>query len=492
MTTVEDTLDRGRLRATPGRPARPGPSSDQPSAAPAAARARLPRPVFFYLLAILLPLFLDVGPVLLSTVRVVLLVLIVPMTLNLLKGAYGRLLWTDIFFFVHTAWIAFSLSQTEGWNTAISQTGSAGLEFIGGYLMGRAYIRDAATFRAMMRFLVTAVLVLFPFAVLEAQMSPPLMVTLLKKIPVFGTIGDANMDIRLGMERVQSVFPHPIHYGLFCSSIFSLVLIGLKGVISDFRRWLMVGIVGLSVFLSLSSGAILPIVMQSGLFVWSKMTGRIQNRWWLLIGLTVVAYVAVDLLSNRTPIRVFMSYATFSPHNAFYRGVIFDWGYDNIMGNAARGIPPAPLFGIGLGDWVRPDWMHSSSVDNFWLVIGLRYGVPGVLTLAIGYGLMVWRVSLAPLSDPALMLLRRAWVFTFVGLTFTLCTVHIWTAMYSYTFFLMGAGAWFLTAAQRGGSEAAPEGDAEMATEALPARRSGFARPAQASAYTRFAGRKNG
>ena len=35
-----------------------------------------------------------------------------------------------------------------------------------------------------------------------------------------------------------------------------------------------------------------------------------------------------------------------------------------------------PLLGIGLGEWERPAWMFSSTIDAFWLVIMIRTGVP--------------------------------------------------------------------------------------------------------------------
>jgi len=42
------------------------------------------------------------------------------------------------------------------------------------------------------------------------------------------------------------------------------------------------------------------------------------------------------------------------------------------------------------------------------------------------------------------MYIRRAWGFSFVGLTFTLCTVHIWANIYSFVFFMFAAGVWMI------------------------------------------------
>jgi hypothetical protein len=161
-------------------------------------------------------------------------------------------------------------------------------------------------------------------------------------------------------------------------------------------------------------------------------------RWLFLAALCVAAYISVDLISNRTPMHVFFSYATFSAHNAYWRGIIFEWGMVNIWLH--------PVFGIGFNDWLRPDFMRSGSMDNFWLVIAVRYGLTGFSLFACAYVSGFIRVLIVPLPLE-LHSLRRAWVICFTGLTFTLCTVHIWTSIFSFVFFLFGAGLWMLNPA---------------------------------------------
>ena len=135
-----------------------------------------------------------------------------------------------------------------------------------------------------------------------------------------------------------------------------------------------------------------------------------------------------------------LSYATFSSHTAYWRGLIFKWGMVNVWAN--------PVFGLGLNDWVRPGYMmFIDSMDNFWLLIAVQQGIPGFLLLAAGVFPALLRVGLRDFdSDRLLWQLRRAWMFTFAGLTFTLCTVHVWTTTYSFAFFMFGAGMWLLNA----------------------------------------------
>jgi hypothetical protein len=140
-----------------------------------------------------------------------------------------------------------------------------------------------------------------------------------------------------------------------------------------------------------------------------------------------------------------MSYATFSAHNAYWRSIIFEWGVKNLLGDAGLDIPAAPWFGLGMNDWVRPSYMHSGSMDNFWLVIAIRYGIPGLVLLLIGYVFAIVKVMRRNFDDNfGLLQVRRAWVFTFLGLSFTLSTVFVWTNIYSFVFFVFGAGIWLI------------------------------------------------
>ena len=133
-----------------------------------------------------------------------------------------------------------------------------------------------------------------------------------------------------------------------------------------------------------------------------------------------------------------MSYATFSAWNAYWRSIIFDWGMFNVWAN--------PIFGLGLRNWIRPSYMASGSMDNFWLVMAVRYGIPGFVLIALGYIDAIQRIMRRKFEgDATLTQFRLAWVFTFLGLSFTLCTVHIWTAIYSFVFMMLGAGMWMAT-----------------------------------------------
>lgn len=417
---------------------RPAPST----AIAGTADARLPLVVWAYLIAVIVPLGMQVGPLALTALRLLLMVLVVPLMLRILSGKCERIYATDILFILHIVWATLALAVNNP-NQVIEQTGSVGMEFLGGYALGRVYIRSRTDFLALCRALILIVLMMLPFAVFETLTGRPLWLEALRALPGVKTVALNYQDPRvlfgLTLERVQMGFAHPIHFGLFCSVAFSLCFVAMEGTFGTARRWLTATAIAFSGCLALSSGAILAIVLQFGLILWAMMFANVEKRWWILLGLAVLAYITIDLLSNRTPIQVFMSYATFSAHTAYWRAIIFEWGMKNVWMN--------PWLGLGLNDWIRPWYMYSGSMDNFWLVMAVRYGIPGFLFVTAGYLLVVYHVMRRDFrSDVMLANFRRAWVFTFMGLSFTLCTVHVWTAIYSFTFFLLGAGVWFITA----------------------------------------------
>ncbi len=396
----------------------------------------LPFPVTLYLLLLVLPIRFMVGPLQFTGLRAYMLILAIP----LLVSAFRRPPATpDILLPLFIGWVSVCMMQnTPG--QAVEHTGAMFLELAGGYFLARSFIRTEDQFLSLIKLLVLMVLLMIPLSLFETVTGVPPLVTMIHAIPGISSVEVVTIAPRLGLERVQAVFAHPIHFGLFCSTAVSLVFIGLSAQLSAVTRMAAVILISIPAFLALSSGAILSVAIQVFLICWVLVFRAVRGKWWLLVGVTLAAYVLIDAISNRTPLKVFFSYATFSAHNAYWRELIFEWGLHNIQAN--------PIFGLGLEDWVRPHFMYSGSIDNFWLVQGMRYGVPGFALISLSWGLAIVRVARA---RNAASHLRRAWVFCFIGITFTLATVHVWTAVYSFVFFLLGAGQWM--AASKAGSK---------------------------------------
>jgi hypothetical protein len=101
------------------------------------------------------------------------------------------------------------------------------------------------------------------------------------------------------------------------------------------------------------------------------------------------------------------------------------------------------LLGIGLGEWVRAPWM-SASMDNFWLVVAVRYGLPAFFFLAAAILLIVIRAARQKNVTPEWESCRMGWIVTIAGTAIGVCTVHLWNNTFGFFMFVVGAGAWLM------------------------------------------------
>lgn len=428
------------------RSATPAPSLDGPAAF---APARLPLVLVAYLAAVALPFQFELGSVLLSGVRTVLLIAFLPLALRLLTGRLGQVLPTDVLLLLHVIWAVAMLGLNSP-DFAVSTGGAYVLELYGSYLLGRCLIRTPEQFWALCRGLFAVVLFTLPFALYETQTGYAAIPDLMSRIPGLIGYGDYNAAVdgrRLGLFRSQVIFPHPIHYGMFCASLFALAYVGTKGLVGRWRRPLLAMSVVAGAVASVSSGALLPLFAQTILIGWAWIFRSLELRWVAFTALTVVGYVVIDALSSRSGIEVLLSYGTLSSDTAFMRLHIFNWGLLSVWEN--------PVLGIGLNDWVRPNWL-ASSVDNYWLLAAMRYGLPGLFLLAAGYLILVGQVALRNIGTAGVTpQFRRAWIFTQIALILTLCTVDVWETALSFVYLLLGSGAWMASANPGAADEAA-------------------------------------
>ncbi len=383
-----------------------------------------------FLFSLLIPFVIPLGPLQLTPHRIVLLVLFVPFLLRLfVMGQGGKVLVADWLLLLSTVWAGFALIANHPFGDIVEGIGIHMVEFFGAYLLARIAIRSAADFRRLVRTLFLIILVLTPFAAVEAITHRPIILDLLpgNHVPAV-YIGE-----RMGMRRAQAVFGHPILFGIFVSTGLGLCWFALR------PRWLRLPsavITGAATVFSLSTGALISYVIQSTFIGWETILRVLKRRWTLFTILVIVAYIGIDLLSNRTPFHVLVTYASFSTGSAYNRILIWQFGTENVWNS--------PLFGIGMHDWERPSWMVAS-VDNFWLLLGMRYGLPSITMILVALFLILRRVSRVDLTDPEDNAARAGYLVVFGGLFVAGGTVHYWHAMMAFVMFIYGSGLWTIT-----------------------------------------------
>lgn len=419
-----------------GAPALEHGPAEQHSAKPdstgrAAARRRTSArwPVYAFFLSLILPIDFNVAGIRLTPYGIVLLALIVPATILLVSGRVGRIRAPDILVLLHALTVALAILVVHR-QEEIPFAGRYIIESFGAYLIARCFIRSADDFRASVRCHFLIITVLLPLALVESVTGYNALYTLVGST-VPGVIGE-----RWGLGRAYTGFDHPILYGVFAACSFALVFYVLgygRFTLGALRR---AAVVTGAAFFSLSAGPLSTLVVQSALIAWDFLTRRIPYRWWILFGLFVAAYIAIDLLSTRSPVRVFATYFTFSGHTAYDRIGDWTWGMVNIRQN--------PWFGLGLNDWIRERWM-SASLDSFWVVQAMRYGVPAFLLQAAALLVLCTAVGRRRFRDRRLHAYRAGWLIAIVALIIAGLSVHFWNAVFCLFLFLQGSGAWLMT-----------------------------------------------
>jgi hypothetical protein len=397
-----------------------------------------------FFVAVLLPINFSIGGLALTPARAFLLVAFVPLAIRWVRGAAGRATGADVFFALHCLWLGAALLAIHG-SERIPYAGITVVEVFGSYLAGRMLIRNIADYRLIFRYMLIAFAVLLPFVVVEMQ-TGRLPLSSLLPVETYPKVQSAADQMRMGLYRAQAVFEHPILWGVFCSLAIANVF-----YLNRTRFFKGVALAGFATGMtstSLSSGPLLAAVLQIGIVGWGWIT---RNAWWVLVGLAVLGYVVVDLLSNRSPVQVMITYLTFNSHSAYWRLHIWNFGIQNVWWN--------PLFGLGLNDWVRPSWMGTASVDNFWLLTTMRYGIPAFLLLVAGIVMNLVAIIRQDLPTEPLRDLRRGYVTATIALSLALCTVHAWGSLLVMVMFYFGAGAWMFT----GGATPEATGEAEPA-----------------------------
>jgi hypothetical protein len=392
--------------------------------------------LFFFGMMMPTSVGVSLGGLRLSLYRIVLLVMFVPMLVMLFSGKRGKPHLFDALALGHAGLALVSLIHWGGLRQGIESGGIYIVEFAGSYLLGRLYIRSYDDFFALARAYVMIVVGMLAFTIPEALTSIHIL-----HDGIAGVTGGAPapyIDQRMGLERTFGPFDHPILYGVFSAAAFSLAyFVVAEKRLTRFGGMSKVMGVALATFLSASGGPYVVLMMQMFVAAWERVLGRVQGRWRMLFALFAAIYLAIDVFSNRTPFHVFVTYFTFSTVSAYNRILLFEYGNAEVARH--------PFLGVGLGDWVRPVWM-SDSMDNFWLLIAMRYGLPAwALLVGLMLGL-IFAVGRRKGLPDAWKRARHAWAFTLFGITVAAATVHLWNALFVLFLFLIGAGAWLYDA----------------------------------------------
>lgn len=387
-----------------------------------------------FLLCIMLPpeLSFSLGSIRLTPYRLILILSFIPLIrwlfVDSVRGRSVKLIDGLVIF--HCCWSVVSLIFNEGFLQGIESGGVFFVETLGAYLIARRLINSREMFDYFIKIATYAFIILLPLVLFE--MFTRVHVIREVAMSIFGGNFYNIIETRMGLTRAYGSFEHPILLGVFASS-FSL-LFYYSDVIK--RKKSMLSTAVIVSFTSLSSGGIIAIALQGILLAWDKFTNAIAltSKWKKLIFALVIAYILMSFVSS-SPLKFFLSKITFSQHTAYFRTIIFEYGAAEVIRN--------PIFGIGFSDWIRPFWMPPS-VDNFWLLTAMRFGLPSLLGLIVAVFLLM-NLILKTNKQP----IGTAYVITLVSFVFAGCTVHFWNQLLVFFYFFLGLGV-ALSSTQKG------------------------------------------
>lgn len=410
------------------------------------------------ILVIMVPIefSLQLGSLFLPAARIYLIILTF-MILPYLGSMKLRLF--DWFFIGHVAWTCVAYIVIYGAGGAVERAGSYVLEFLIVYLAARTFLQTAEQVRAVAKLLFVLVLVAGIMAAPEAFTGIRFIHDFASSVT--GITYRFDPEMRMGITRAASFFEHPILYGVFCASSLSLVWF----TSTPLQRWYKVPVIAFATWLSASSAPLLILLVQLIFILTEWATRKRFKRRDKVLALTVGSFVlAMQTLTGRGVVGL-VTLMTLNPHTAYTRRAQWTFAMDDVMRH--------PWIGFRPGSWTRPFWL-AASIDNWWLLIMMRSGIPSLILLALS-ALTLW-MAIARRQDvpPLFAQLRIAWGLMMIGVILGAATVAFFGKLQPLFAFYMGMGA-------------------AMATFPLPV--SGDAKQAPApvtrgSAYTRFTQRQ--
>ena len=328
----------------------------------------------------------------------------------------------------YVLWVMLAYLAKRG-GGGIEAAGQSFLEVAVSYLVARVFFKTPQQVVRLLLIVGVLIAILGLLAIPEAISHQ----RYLHNIPrmVTGIIYDMQADIRLGLLRAASTFENPILFGLFSATFLSLVW---YSTLSLGARVALVAGIALSTFLSLSSAAILLLVMQIFLIMAEHASRRIPRRAPMILGMILMMVVLIETFSNRGVVRLIASKLTFNPHTGYYRLLQWEYSIDDVYAN--------PMFGIKFENWTRPFWM-TDSIDNNWLFMAMNSGVPAVFIIFVVMGLLAFRMykRRKTMQDAVLRSLLLGWIIGMSALFLGGWTVALFGKMLPAFFFLIGLGA---------------------------------------------------
>lgn len=349
----------------------------------------------------------------------------------------------DWFFIGHVMWACAAYVKVYGVGGSIEMSGSYILEFLVVYLATRIYLQRVDQMKSV-------VLLLFLLTVISGLVAWPEAFTGVRFVHDFassitGMTYRWSGEERMGITRAASFFEHPILYGVFCASTFGLVWF----ISTPAQRVYRAPIIAVATWFSASSAPLLILAIQILLIGVERFTRTFRRRDKLL-GWGVAAFSAfMQIFTGRGVVGLAML-ITINPATAYTRRAQWQFAIDDVMRNAWFGFVPST--------YTRPFWL-AVSIDNWWLLIMMRSGIPSLILLALSALFMWIAIARRETEDLLFKNLRTGWGLMMIAVILGAATVTFFGKAQPLFAFYMGFGSALATCVlpKKGEPEASSE-----------------------------------
>ncbi len=382
-----------------------------------------------------------VGSLRLETYRIILALALVYALINI-NDILKKADIVDILLFFFTLLASASLIYNHGLQKGIESAGILIIEILGAFYLARLFITTPKSYYQINTWFVTILAILVIFSLYEALAKHRILHDWAKSIT-----GHDSLDyrlythyyIRMGIMRTTNLFAHPILYGTIGAIFFPfIVLLTLyKFRISNLLKSIAIFVGMVS---TLSSAPLLSVAFQGMTAVLVRFWAGGKRFWFGFGFLALSSMILINAISNRGFFAILISNLTFNPVTGYYRMLQWQYSMDDIMDH--------PLFGIGLNDWTRPEWMNNS-IDSFWLLMTLQHGMIAsfLLLLACLYAVFQMLNKLHKFH-PTVQWMVKSWILAFVSLILIGFTVDYFGKIQPLFFFMLGSIGWARNHAQ--------------------------------------------
>jgi hypothetical protein len=186
---------------------------------------------------------------------------------------------------------------------------------------------------------------------------------------------------------------------------------------------------------ALSSAPLLAAGLQLIMMGWDRLFAFLRARWIILVALGLAVVAVLQVFAEGGVLGFVFDTFLLIPQTGYGRLEILEYGSKSVLNH--------PLFGVGQGEWVRPYWRGHPTIDNFWLLTAVRYGLPTLVFLWFGLACNALGILLRTDLDPEEQRQRRGYLIALAGLVMVLTTVHVWGPVSTFVLTYIGAGVWF-------------------------------------------------